>query len=130
MKNKKNKPVFSQNLIRFRKERGLTQEKLAELSGLTQRMIVYYENRAIKPPIDKIELLAKTLNVSINDLIGTTEPTEIQNQISQLDSKTLKKLKLILSLPKNERHVIYSIAENFHARKKLEEITNERYLVD
>ena len=34
-------------------------------------MIAYYETEAVKPPIDKIEIIAKALNVGINDLLET-----------------------------------------------------------
>jgi transcriptional regulator with XRE-family HTH domain len=110
---KKHRPVFSQNLVKFRKEKGLSQKDLADIAGLSQRMIVYYENKAVKPPIDKIGILAKVLNVEINDLLGISKDTEIQKEFVQIDARTLKKLKIILALPKHQRHIIYSMAESF-----------------
>ena len=74
---------------------------------------MYYENEAVKPPIDKIEVIAKALNVGINELLGTSQETAIQKEFTQIDARTLKKLKLILSLPRNQRHIIYSMAESF-----------------
>jgi transcriptional regulator with XRE-family HTH domain len=135
MKSKKHKTIFSQNLIRLRKERGLSQQDLANLSGLTQRMIVYYENEAVKPPIDKIEIIAKVLKININNLLSTSdEPLDIQNELSQIDARTLKKLKIILSLPKQQRHMIYSMAESFleksNKKNNSQSLKNERYLVD
>lgn len=115
---KKNKLTFSENLIRYRKERGLSQQDLANITGITQRMIVYYENKAVKPPIDKIETIAKALHVNINELLGTSEETDIQREFSEIDARTLKKLKMILSLPKNQRHIIYSMAESFLKQNK------------
>jgi transcriptional regulator with XRE-family HTH domain len=106
---------FSQNLIRLRKSQHISQKKLSELSGISQRMINYYEKHAINPPLDKIEELAKALKVNINDLIETKKFSESSNNISQellkLDTKTLEKIKIILSLPKQQRHIIYTIAE-------------------
>lgn len=118
----KNKSIFSKNLVRLRKERGFSQMKLAKLAGLTQRMIAYYENEAVKPPIDNIEAIAKVLGVKINDLLGTSESVTSQTLLAKLDSRTITKLKLILSLPKKERHIIYSIAENFHAKRELKKL--------
>ena len=115
---KNHRPVFSQNLVKFRKEKGLSQQDLADLTGLSQRMIVYYENEAVKPPIDKIGILAKFLNVEINDLLGINKDTEIQKEFVQIDARTLKKLKIILSLPKHQRHIIYSMAESFLKQKQ------------
>ena len=115
---KNHRPVFSQNLVKFRKEKGLSQQDLADLTGLSQRMIVYYENEAVNPPIDKIGILAKFLNVEINDLLGINKDTEIQKEFVQIDARTLKKLKIILSLPKHQRHIIYSMAESFLKQKQ------------
>jgi transcriptional regulator with XRE-family HTH domain len=118
----KNKSDFSKNLIRLRKERGLSQMKLAKLAGLTQRMIAYYENEAVKPPLDNIVAIAKALGVNINTLLGISESETSKTLLAKLDSRTITKLKLILSLPKKERHIIYSIAENFHAKRELKKL--------
>ncbi len=119
MKNFNDRPTFSRNMIRLRKERKITQTELAELTGLSKRMIAYYETEAVKPPIDKVDIIAKALNVSINDLLGIQEePSEIQKDLINIDSRTLKKFKIILSLPKHQRHIIYSMAESFLKNKK------------
>ena len=122
MSNKNNnKTTFSKNLSKIRKEKGLTLENLSKLTGLTQRMIFYYENQAVKPPIDKIEIIAKALNIKINDLLGTNEsitPLNEKNEFVELDARTIKKIKMILSLSKQERHIIYSLAETFIRNKK------------
>ena len=61
----KNKNIFfMKNLKRFRRLRGLSQGDLAKKSGLTLRIVSYYENHAVSPPIDKIEVLAKTQNTN------------------------------------------------------------------
>jgi transcriptional regulator with XRE-family HTH domain len=112
------RPLFSQNLIRIRKQRGLSQRELAEKSGVTHRMIAYYEKEAVKPPIDKIEPIAKALGVSISDLLGTKETTKIQDEFAQLDTRTLKKLKMILSLTNQERHMIYTMAESLIKKRE------------
>ena len=114
----KERPVFSRNLIKCRKEKGLSQEQLAELTGLSKRMVAYYELEAIKPPIDKIEIISKALNVSINDLLGTKDNSTIQNDFIQLDGKTLNKLKIILSLSPEDRHIVYTFAESLKIKRE------------
>ena len=74
MKSFNTRPTFSKNLIRLRRERKLTQGDLAKLTGLSPRMIAYYETEAVKPPIDKIGIIAKVLNVNIDELLGLHEP--------------------------------------------------------
>ena len=113
MKKYENRPLFGRNLVKLRKERGLSQEDLAKLAGLTKRMIAYYEIQAVKPPIDKIEALANALDATISELLGIKESTRVQKEFLEVDSRTLKKIKMILSLSRQQRHIIYSMAKSF-----------------
>lgn len=124
-----NRPLFSQNLIKLRKERGLSQEELAGRTGLSKRMIAYYETEAVKPPIDKIETIANVLNVGINDLLESKKPNKIQSEFIQIDGRTLKKLKRILSLSPEDRHLVYSFVDSLIIKKTRKE-SNDRHLVD
>ena len=109
----KKKSIFSKNLTIIRKQRGLSQIDLAKKTGFSGRMIAYYETKVINPPLDKVEILAKTLKIGINDLLGTSEDEfKLQKEISQIDTRTFKKIKIILSLPRHQRHMIYSMAES------------------
>ena len=99
----------------------ITTEELAKLSGITKRMVAYYETEAVKPPIDKVESLAKALNVNINELLTNKEPTKIQNEFYQLDGRTLKKIKSILSLPPEDRHLVYSFVDSLLMKRQLQD---------
>ena len=90
----------------------MTQGDLAKLTGLSPRMIAYYETEAVKPPIDKIGIIAKVLNVNIDELLGLHEPTALQNELINIDGRTLKKLKKILSLSTDQRHLVYSFVDD------------------
>ena len=114
------KQNFGKNITRLRKERGLSQKKLAEITGLSQRVISSYEIGIANPPIDNIEAIAKALQVKINELIDIEGASSSQGEYLQLDSRSMEKIRLILSLPRNERHIIYNIAESFLAKAKLE----------
>ncbi|WP_100065145.1 helix-turn-helix domain-containing protein [Miniphocaeibacter massiliensis] len=55
----------------LRREKDITQEQLAELTGLTTRTITLYENdtnKLKKAKYENIEKIAKALDVSINDI--------------------------------------------------------------
>lgn len=114
----KEKTIFSKNLSRIRKHRGLSQIDLAKITGLSGRMIAYYETEAMKPPLDKVNILAKALNVPINDLLGIHEDDSKQDEIEKINPRTLKKIKMILALPKHQRHIIYSMAESFQKQNQ------------
>lgn len=55
---------FALNLKRFRKENGLSQLELAELSGISFKYIYKLERGKANPSIKIIDILAKSLGVS------------------------------------------------------------------
>ena len=58
------------NLVKFRKEKGWSREKLAVESGVSYNTIVKIEYGGIKnPKIKTVIRLAKALNVKIDDLV-------------------------------------------------------------
>lgn len=64
--------MYMSNLKKLREEASLSQNKLATLSGVSNRMIQYYEQGAKdinKAQAETLFKLAKTLNCSIEDLI-------------------------------------------------------------
>ena len=54
----------------FRKERKMTQEQLAELTGIHPVSIRKYETNKMQPQIEQIERIATTLQVNANAIIG------------------------------------------------------------
>jgi transcriptional regulator with XRE-family HTH domain len=131
MKRNIQQSVFSKNLIRLRKEKGLSQSELAKLTGLTQRIIGYYETTASQSLIDNLTIIAKALDISVYDLIESKEKSGIQNEFKEFDTRTINKFRLILSLPKNDRHMLYSIAEALHLKNQQQGAgTNECNLVE
>ena len=66
----KEAPLFGQRLALLRKEKGYSQEKLAEMLATTRPNIAYYERSAKNPTLDFIQRCADVLDVSASDLIG------------------------------------------------------------
>ena len=64
--------LVGQNCARLRRERGLTQERLAELSGFSQQYISDLERGKRNPTIVTIYEIAQALKASHLDLV--TEP--------------------------------------------------------
>lgn len=54
----------------LRRQAGLTQEKLGEKLGVTNKTISRWENGNYMPDIEMLQLLAKEFHVSINDLLA------------------------------------------------------------
>lgn len=63
--------AFPANLRRIRKERGLSQIMLAEMTGISQASISYYEQSVEYPTIDRVYDLARALGVEAEELICT-----------------------------------------------------------
>ena len=61
--------LVGENCLRIRKERGLTQEELSELSGLTQQYLSDLERGKRNPTIVTIFEIAQALEVSHIDLV-------------------------------------------------------------
>jgi transcriptional regulator with XRE-family HTH domain len=114
--------VFSRNLRRLRKERGLSQYDLAEKTGLSQRMIHHYESYASEPPLSKLELLAKALKVRVSALLENSAEANLVDA-SRFDTRSLKKLRDILELPPGDRSFLYRTLSNLTRKNQLERAT-------
>ncbi|WP_337960589.1 helix-turn-helix domain-containing protein [Sphingobium sp. YC-XJ3] len=62
------------NFVRLRKDKGLTQERLAEMSGFTQQYISDLERGRRNPSVVTLFHLASALNVTPADLVAEIEP--------------------------------------------------------
>lgn len=61
---------FASNLIELRKLNDYSQEKLAEMIGVSRQTLSKYETGEALPDIEKCRLLAEVFSVSIDDLIN------------------------------------------------------------
>lgn len=60
---------FAENFKKARMELSLTQMDLAKKIGIDQRAISNYETGLRKPRIARIPIIARALNVSIDELV-------------------------------------------------------------
>ncbi len=59
------------NLTKIRKDKGWSQEKLAQESGISYNTLIKIERSGIEnPKIDTVIKLAKALEVTIDELVG------------------------------------------------------------
>lgn len=91
------KESFAENLKRIRKQRGLTQEELAELVNVAPRHISFIETAKSFPSSDLLERLSHALNTNYADFF--TYEKEISREetikyiteiIKKFDNKKLK----------------------------------------
>ena len=106
---------FPERLTVLRKQRGFTQEALADLIGITKMQVYRYESGSSQPTLDVIKKLAVTLSVTTDELI-------FEAKERKPDDSLLLLLEGISGLDPDEKHVIKEIVEGIllkHQAKRL-----------
>jgi len=83
---------LGQRMLELRKAQGLTQGQLAELLGISQQLVAFYEKGQRRVPIDLLPEVARLLGTSVEELLGLTAaatpkrgPTpKLQQQLERL----------------------------------------------
>ena len=68
--------LFNEKLIRRRRERGMTQEDLAECLSVSRQTVSKWENGECMPDTDKFIRLSDVLEMSLDELAGREEAVE------------------------------------------------------
>ena len=112
---------FARNLAYFRKRKGLSQYDLANVSGISRRMIGHYEGEGIIPPAERLQALADSLDIPVYKLFK--QPGMDHNpdtDLSGIDPRSVKKFRDILSLPADDRGDLYRILNKMLRKNQLE----------
>lgn len=72
----------SQRIIEVRKERNVSQYKLAKLTGLSQPALSQLESEKTQPTIQTLEKIITALNMSWSEFFG--EATELSPELQSL----------------------------------------------
>lgn len=62
------------NMKRIREARGLTLVELEQQTGVNRELLGRYEKGYQHPSVQRAALIARTLNVPLDDLVGSDEP--------------------------------------------------------
>jgi transcriptional regulator with XRE-family HTH domain len=63
--------MYLKNLVTLRKQKGWSQEKLAQEAGISYNTLIKLERNGIKnPKIETVIKLADALEVSLDELVG------------------------------------------------------------
>ncbi|MFV0477649.1 MAG: helix-turn-helix domain-containing protein [Parahaliea sp.] len=94
---------FVKRLVTLRKERGLTQQALANAIDLHVNQIKRYEAGTAQPTLDTLAKLAKELHTTLDDLVfgeeerGPSDDLRLQFEaLSQFDEEDRKVAKAVL----------------------------------
>lgn len=97
---------FPKILADLRKDKGLSQGDLTDLSGVSREMISKYERGEALPSLDAAKKLADALGVSLDFLVG-------EGVNSKFDKKTMKRLQDIELLNTEDKGHLFAIIDAF-----------------
>lgn len=86
--------TLATNLLRFRKDRGFTQEQLADAAGLSRAAYRNLEKGRAAPRTDTLKGLSQALDVPLKELLA---PVEILHNVRFRSLKRLKSRDLVLA---------------------------------
>ena len=113
--------IFAENIARYRKKQGHSQYDLAVMSGISRTMISHYEREGMLPPANRLQILADSLNVPVYKLFMEHKGEKnLETDISDIDPRSVKKLRDILSLPPDDRNDLYRILNKMLRKNQLE----------
>lgn len=87
------KQIISNNLISLRKERGLTQNELAEKLAYSDNMVSRWERGEITPSIETLQKISEFYNVSLTSLLQSNATEEEKKDTKVQD---IKKFSIVL----------------------------------
>ena len=111
---------MGEELRKLRRAKGYTQQQLAELSGVSRRMIVHYEKHSTKPDIDKIRKIAESLDVSVDDLLGGKK-SKGKKQQENVPYKIMKKVRVVEKLSTRDQNTVFSLINALAEKNKLKQ---------
>jgi transcriptional regulator with XRE-family HTH domain len=118
--------IFAENVAKHRKKKGLSQYDLADLSGISRRMIGHYEREGMFPPADRLQALADSLEIPVYKLFKQPEIDQASDtDLADIDPRSVKKLRDILSLPADDRGDLYRILNKMLRKNQLERQNRE-----
>ncbi|MCC6930036.1 MAG: helix-turn-helix transcriptional regulator [Gemmatimonadaceae bacterium] len=109
---------FGPRLARLRRAAGLTQETLGAATGISSRMIAYYEREDAEPPGPLLAVLAQAIGVPADTLRGLA-PARLTTRPGT--AKLLKRLQRIEELPLPDQRAVLKIVDGLletHRRTK------------
>ena len=110
----KKRHPFAERLVQIRKSKGLSQYELADMAGISQRMVAHYETVVTNPASNTVLRLAKVLKVSVDELMGN-RPVKIKGQLSR---KTMRKAKILEELPSEDQKTIIRMIDRLNSSAK------------
>jgi len=82
-------PALGRNVLKFRKQRDLSLEELAQRSGVSKAMLSQVEQEKVNPTVAVVWKIAHGLGVSIHELLGSPEETKRRIEVTRKENATV-----------------------------------------
>lgn len=102
------KTELGKRIAQIRKEKGLTQIEVAKMTGISNRMIAHYETKASTIPIEKLALIAKSMQISLDEISGIKEINKIK-PLKEKNSRLRTKLLEVEKFPAKEKKQVLGL---------------------
>lgn len=79
--------MLGENILKYRKMQGLSQEQLGEQVGVTRQTISNWELEETTPNPNQLKLLSKALKLSIDELLDNEMEGALMKKISDTEKK-------------------------------------------
>ena len=99
--------AMGERIAEARKDHHMTQIQLAELLGVLQQTLAHYEVGRRRVPVSMLPLLATTLAVSVEELIGVSSPSGKRGPAPKL----LQQVERIHRLPKARQRFVMEMID-------------------
>ena len=81
--------MLKENIRRLRKDKGYSQETLAEALGVVRQTVSKWEKGLSVPDADLLEKMAELLEVDVNTLLGASLPSKSERNSLDENAKQL-----------------------------------------
>ncbi|MGN0563232.1 MAG: helix-turn-helix domain-containing protein [Candidatus Heritagella sp.] len=107
------------NLKKLRLRKGLSQQRLADIIGVSQQSVNKYENHSIEPDIDTLISFANFFHTSVDYLVGHTDIDHIIENVNHYDLNQDEALLLdgYRKLTDAEKESIQLVIDNYNKKE-------------
>ena len=105
---------FGTTVVELRKQKGISQTKLAAHLGIHKNVLGRYERSEVFPSIDIARKIADILEVSLDYLTGKTDV--------EIDKSTRSRILEVSRFGEEDKAHIFSVIDAFTAKRKIQSI--------
>ena len=113
-----NAQSFGERMAMLRNAAGYSQRDLARETGISQRMIAYYEKQAKYPPTHLLPLLAEVPGTSADELLGMKK---LNLKDKKKDMRLWRRFSQVEKMNQKEKRQILQFLDTFIEKEQLKQ---------